>query len=289
MAAGGNITAGGPIGGSAYIACGSLTTTARVARNLVIAAGEVNVGAATRVGRDLAVSAGNVTVDGQVQRNLQVNSGNLTINDSARIGGDLLGMAGNSTIGAGAVIEGERQLQRGERGKRGGIGALWWILWQVLSGLALLLVGLVLVASAPRFVTETNMVLARHPWGSLLAGFLILIVAPIALFIIMFTVIGIPLALIVGALYLIALYIGPLFLLILVGEAILRRRGSRYLALLLGIVLYILVKLIPVLGFSLGFVAMLLGLGAMFLALQARTAHPLFRERAPGEAKPEAT
>jgi hypothetical protein len=95
--------------------------------------------------------------------------------------------------------------------------------------------------------------------------------------------------LIFGALYLIAVAISPLFLAILVGWDILRRRGGLYAALLLGVLLLILLRLVPVLGFVVSFVATLVGLGAMILALQARTAHPFFHAPAEQEPPPQAT
>ncbi len=119
--------------------------------------------------------------------------------------------------------------------------------------------------------------LKAHPWGSLLAGFLILLLAPLVLLLIAITCLGLPLSLVLGSLYLSALFIAPLFIAMLVGRWLQRKPGGNpYLALLLGLLLIMVVLWIPVVNLLALLLILVLGLGSLALALQARTAHPLF-------------
>lgn len=279
MAACGTMTLNGPVGGSLYAAGGTVNTGAAVGRNLVVAAGTASLAGTTTVGRDLAISGGQTTVGATVKRNVQANAGNLTLTDQARIGGNLLANASNASIASGAVIAGTRTVTQASPRKERRTNAVGWVIWQLLSGLSLLVAGLLFIAAAPLLTAQTETMLRRHPWGSLLTGFLLLLLVPLAFIVILITIIGIPLAFILLGLYLIATFLSPIFLAILVGQTLWRRPGgSLPLALLIGIVLLILVRMIPILGALVTLAAVLFGLGALALAIQARTLHPFFRE-----------
>lgn len=271
--AGGNVKVRGPVRGSLYVATGDLTLSAPVTRNALVAAGSVTADRGAAVGRDLTASAGNITVGSRIGRNLQVSTGNLTLTDNARVGGDLLAQTSSPSIAAGAVIAGRRQISQAER-PHAGRGAAGWVLWQLLSGLGLLLAGLLFVAVAPHLTEQAEVALRTRPWASLLAGLVVLLIGGPLFILLLLTIIGIPLAFIWLALYFTAIFLSPIFLAILVGRLVWRHpSGNLFTALLIGIALFILVRLIPILGFLVTLAAMLFGLGAVVLVLQARTHH----------------
>ncbi|HEY3379258.1 MAG TPA: hypothetical protein VGL77_17395 [Armatimonadota bacterium] len=291
IVAGGNVTVRGTVGGSLYLAGGNIGLAAKVGRNALITGGTLRLENGATVGRDLAVSGGNVTIAGKISRDLNASTGTLVLTDTARVGRNLQAWTRNPNIAAGAVIVGTRSVgQPAPRGRHHRLGWIGWAFWRVMMGLALFIAGLVFIAVAPRFTEETQLTLRAHPWASLLTGLIILIVTPLAVLIVMATVIGIPLALIALWIYGTALFLSPIVLAIFVGRAILRRRtDALYLSLLIGVVLFILVRLIPILGGLVAFIALLLGLGAFFLTWQARSTHPLYPPVPPVESQPSET
>jgi len=280
MAMGGTVILRGPVTNSLYAAAGTLDARSTVGRNMVVTGGTVTAGNEARVGRDLAVAGGTVTVGSNVQRNLRAAAGTLTVTETARIGGDLIAQASTPTIEPGAVIAGERiitQPERRERRERGPWAALGWFLWPIFTALALIPLGLAFIAAASRLTEDTQVLLRRHPWASLLAGFITLIIVPFIVVLLMVTVIGIPLALVLMWLYLSALLISPIFAAILIGRLVWRRpAGNLFLAFLIGLGIITLARFIPLLGSLVTLAVLVFGLGSLVLAIQGRTARPLY-------------
>lgn len=275
---GGNVTVSGPVAGSIYAGGGNITLTSTVGRNVAVGGGTVIVDKAARITRDLAVGAGNVTLAGTVGRDLQVNSGTLTLTDSARVTRNLLAYTSSPSIAAGAVIGGQRIIRKQpeQRQPAGGWFAMY-LFHSLFYSLGLLLVGLPLIALAPRLTDQTESMLKTHPWGSLLAGFLVLIAAPIAILIVAITCLGLPLAFVLWSLYLVALIVSPIFTAILIGRFVMRQPGARpAVALLLGLLVLAILLLLPVISFLTGLAALLFGLGALTLTVQSRSKSPIF-------------
>jgi len=183
--------------------------------------------------------------------------------------------------------------------------ALDWFLDQLRRLIALLAVGLILIGVMPGPVREAATALQTRPWGSLGWGVLVVIFVCIAVPIVAFLVIVLDLILgalgfgglvasitglgflanatiIVGFLIVVG-YITKVVVSFLVGRMILERiRGGwgagRVWPLVLGIVLFALVRAIPILGWLIGLIVTLFGLGALWLmgwqALRRRRAVP---------------
>jgi hypothetical protein len=290
IAAGGTITVDEPVGGSAYVTGGTIALNAPIGRNLAIGGGTVQMAAAARVGRDLAAGAGDLTVRGTIARDLLVGAGILRLTESARVGGNLRAVTNDPKIAAGAVIVGERQIRQAEHEQRDRRpSAIWWFVWPLLSGLALLLVGVPFIAMAPRVTEATQPLLRAHPWGSLLTGLVGLFILPPLALMLMVTVLGIPLALILLAAYGALLFLSPIFPAIWLGRLAWRRpAGSLYVALLIGLGLLTLIRLVPLLGGLVLFLAIVLGLGALTLVLFARAGRPLVGPPPPAPTEPPA-
>ena len=183
--------------------------------------------------------------------------------------------------------------------------AMNWFLDQLRRLIALLLIGLILVWVIPGPVREAATALQTRPWGSLGWGILMVIFVCIAVHIIAFLVIVLDLILgalgfgglvasitglglltnatiIVGFLIVVG-YITKVVVSFLVGRMILERiratwGAGRVWPLVLGVVLFALVRAIPVLGWFIGLIVTLFGLGALWLmgweALRRRRAVP---------------
>lgn len=271
--AGGNVVINQPVSGSVYVAGGMVDVSALVGRNMLVAGGTVNINQGASITRDLVLTGGHVTLAGTVGHNVRARARMLTLTGTAVIHGDLLAMTNHPTIMPGAVINGKQTITAMAcwRHQRHG-GVMRQCCRHICMGMALLLVGFIFLALFPQLATESTQEARAHLWGSLLTGFILLVVVPVAILIAVVTLLGIPLAVFALWLYLTMVYLSPIFVAILVGQRLLRRQldGSKYLGLTIGIVLLILVRCIPVLGALVLFVITLIGLGALVNVLRAR-------------------
>lgn len=264
LVAGGQLTITGKIGNDLLAAGGSLDVSGPIADNATITGGTVAVRGS--VGRDLTVAGGEVTVDGKVGGNVMANAGSLIIGPNAVIHGNLVYSSGKqATISPGAKIVGRTMYQPITPQKRAHpvLKALFW----VGSFLALFLVGVLLIALAPTAASCSADRMLSAPWYSLLIGFIILVVMPVAILIVAATLIGIPLALILLAAYLIMVYIARAYAAIGIGRWLFARFGSPnmslYADLLVGMLILWLLMAIPFIGWFISLIALLLGLGAV--------------------------
>jgi cytoskeletal protein CcmA (bactofilin family) len=170
--------------------------------------------------------------------------------------------------------------------------ALSWFLDQLRRLAALLLLGLILVLVFPVSARKAATILEAKPWGSLGWGILVVIFVCIAvpvigfLMIVLDAIFGIlgfgglvvsitglgvltNVAIIVWFL-LAAGYISKIVFSFLVGRMILERIQAswgtgRVWPLVLGVVIYAIIRAIPILGWFIGFIVTLVGLGALWL------------------------
>lgn len=300
LAAGGTLRIGGAVGRSLRASAGTLNVDARIGRDAVLAGGTVNVSQAAQVGRDLVVGGGSITLSGTVSRDAVIRGGTVVIGGTiqgnarvranqivllptARIGGKLRYAAGVAIqIPPGARISGGTEqipapLRRG--------AAIASQLWRSLAeALALLVLGLVIFAVAPRGASAVVANVGRRFGRSLLTGFILVVVVPAAAILLLVTLIGIPVSLVAMLLYLATLYPGQVFVASWLGSSILRvvRRGtetppSTVWSLVLGTVILVLLFAIPYGGWGIHFVAILIGFGALWLTVWgavARTPGP---------------
>jgi len=142
-------------------------------------------------------------------------------------------------------------------------GTFVLIVWAAVT-VSIFLLGLVLLLLAPRAADAV----ARSGIGkSLLVGLLAFILLPIIALVALVTVIGIPLGIVLLFL-LIPLYaIGYVTGAWAIGRRIVKPGKARILAFLVGLVIVRLLALIPIAGGLVTFLVVLLGLGALFVAM----------------------
>jgi hypothetical protein len=297
VALGGTVTVNGPVSGDVLIGGGTVNVSGRVGRSVratggtvtidapvgtdvAVAGGTVTLGSGARVGRDVLANAGSTTVDGRVGRNVRMGGGTLRLDDGAVVGGNLIYTSNQqAAIATGATVRGTIQRYAPQRMGfwpaaglfgRTGDSVVSWL--RTLIGLFVL--GLLFILLAPRFGRRTVGTLGGSPWASLGLGIALLICVPIAaliVFVVGLFVGGWWLALILLALYGIALVLSIAVTGLFLGRWILERVGRGPVplvwALLLGLVLLLLVSLVPVAGGLVTAVAMFCGLGALALTV----------------------
>jgi hypothetical protein len=312
LAAGGTVRIGGTIGRALRAAAGSLSVDATIGSDATLAGGVVNVGPGAEIGRDLVVGGGTVNVSGTIGRNARVRGGDVTVGGTvqgeadirarkiillptARIGGHLRYSSDQQlVIESGARIAGGTERIPTVPGHRAGVSTPPGLgLWARLGeGAALLVLGLVLLGVTPQGTSAVIAEVEARFGRSLLAGFILVVTAPAAAVLLLFTVIGIPLSVVAMLLYLATLYPGQVFVAGWLGDQIMRwsRRGregfrARFVPLVIGTVVLVLLFAIPYAGWAVRLVAVLAGFGALWMTVwRAAMSRP-----APVEVLPPAT
>jgi cytoskeletal protein CcmA (bactofilin family) len=302
--AGGEVRVQAPVGRNAYVAGGRVRIEAALGRNLRVAGGQVELGSTGSVAGNVTASGGHVElrapvhgsvlvgggrvlIDAAVQGDVDVTAARLALGPNARIAGKLRyrggtevqrdaqaqvtgGVEASLPPGSGASAPCQRESVAGHhRGARWGWLAVWTF------GLALLAV--VLVAVLPRSLTECVAHTWRERFGwSVLWGFVALVCVPVAVLILLTSIIGAPLALVTLLLYGALLLVGYVASALALGQWGLARfkpaaaahTAWRLLAVVLGVLLLALLCTVPWLGWIVALAAVLAGVGAMLQLLR---------------------
>ena len=294
VVAGGELSLGGAVGDDLYAAGGSVQLDAIVNGNARVAGGDVAVGPATVVAGALSLNGGRVRFDGNTHQSLRVSGGSVTVNGevhgdaevraeeleigpATRIGGRLVYRGPvEPAVPEGAVIEGgiefhEESVDRYFEDARPrvhdavhGIGTfLWFVGVFVAASLFVLLF--------PRFARDAASAIGRSPMQSLGLGLAILVCVPFVAIVLLITIIGIPLALLLMALYLLVMFLGWVTAALFVAQRGLEtlRPGStatrtwQLTALFLALVALWLLRQIPLVGGLIALLVLLAGIGAL--------------------------
>jgi hypothetical protein len=290
LGAGGKQTIAGRIHGSLRAAGGDVHVTALVDRNASILGGRVALDSAGIIAGNAYVIGGMTQIDGTVHGSILASGGAIVLNGV--VGHDVDIAAGTLSIGPHAQIAGNVRYRVREAKVHidpaariaGSVTALpvstGRRLWHWVWILGFFVLGAVAVATLPRFMAEAAEILPQRPGRSALVGLGWAILVPIAICVAAVTIIGIPLALLATAVYLMLVCLGSVPFSVWLGQLVLgvRARKGREGALvsfLVGGFLLLVVAIIPIVGGWVSLVAWILGVGTILL--QARTV----RERQP--------
>jgi hypothetical protein len=284
LGTGGEQKIGGRIHGSIRAAGGHTHITAAVDRNVTIAGGSVVLDSAADIGRNAYLFAGEVNVSGTVRGSLLASGGSVTLNGV--VGRDVEISGGELHVGPRAQIAGNLRYRVPARRVHidpaarisGTVIAVpvsrGWGVWRWLWMLGFLVAGAVAVALFPRFSAESAELVAQRPVRSGIVGLGWIILAAVAIVIAAITVIGIPLALLTTALYLVLVYLGRVPLAVWLGSLLVQGRAGpgregALLNFLVGGLLLLVVQMVPVVGKLAITIVTCLGIGAILLRIQA--------------------
>ena len=243
--------------------------------------GAQNVNLNGVMGRDLAGAGETITVSGSLIRNALITSTDLSVANTGKIGGNLdyyMEKSAVATIGAKAVkgsvvrheiATPEKTVNKEQVRKTAGIAMT---MAKIFGVLAFVLLGLVLIYFDRRNTEARVSQIISKPLVSGLLGFAVLFLFPFAFFIMVITIVGIPLAFVVLLVYVVALVTASLYTSIVYGKLLLEKlfhnsKATLALQMLLGVVLLGLVTCLPIIGWLIGFVSFCLGLGAIVLTI----------------------
>lgn len=281
------VTITGTITNGTRVAAQTINISGKIGRDLFVAGSDFSLTTTGNVRRDLLFGSQSTRIDGNIDGNVKGGTKSATI--TGKIGGNVelwvnkLTLANTSAIQgkltytsdkqaivqSGAKINGTvTQLPQPKKGPDIGGKILGFFMITVTGIIVILLIG------SARLTQMADSIRSK-PWLSLGWGALLLVATPIAATIIMITVIGVPLGLIAGVLYMIALYLSQIPVALIIGRLILRGYVANQaiirtiVALVLGLFLLLIVGFIPFLGVVVSVLTIIFGLGSLVIWLQS--------------------
>lgn len=284
-AAGRRVTVGGTVGTDAVLAGATVRVLerAQIGRDLVALGGRIRHDGA--VARGAFFNGGRVVITGTISGDVQVTADTLLVAETARIGGRLIySVSDNADIRQGAQITGGTERRARPTARRRpvspfGVSGVRW-LPAVVEAVWLLVLGFVALAISARGVFAVADRIRRGFWMSLLGGFVLAVLIPIAAVLLFITLLGIPLGGIALLLYAATLYPATVFTAAWLGERIvppLRGSGparAPYLTMLVGVIAVVALMALPIVGWIFRAAAILVGFGALWAKVWAARSAP---------------
>ncbi|MDO8581418.1 MAG: hypothetical protein Q7S16_00955 [bacterium] len=277
---GDNITISGAVAGSVRVIGNTVHMQGAVGKNISIAARELTLDPEVRIAKNLSFVGQFITLASTIRGATQivlVSPAEIKIQKSAVIDGPVTLYASEAPIvDSGALLH--TPIERHD--------ALWSaattgdvIFNRIISFFSLLLIGLVFVHLLPRPSLVIASIMNTKPWNQFLWGLGFLILPPLVAILLGFTVIGLPLAIMIGALWAIVVYSARVFVGLTIGFMVLshvdrkRKIQSLVVVLLMGTMLLAIGESLPIVGPIVTICATLWGLGGIMTLLRTLSIH----------------
>lgn len=287
--AGNMIIVKGGVGGSLRVVGANVLVEGKVGQDLMVAGGTAVLAKSGLVEGDLVMAGGVLEIRGEVAGDVLIDGGLATINN--KVGGsvraeidDQLSLGSQAIIAGNLVYQAPRQAQIAEGTQVFGETEFKKLVKRNLTGVfssALSLVfllkilmgmatGLVLVYLLKKFTTSTISEALNSFWPNLGLGFAALILTPIAVIILLVTVVGVGLGVLLGVIYALLAVLALSLAGIAFGSWLLKiiKKEHRYPVdwqpVVLGVIVISFLKFVPFLGWLVVFVFILLVLGALY-------------------------
>jgi hypothetical protein len=242
IAGGGQINLNSDVGGKVVAGGGTLNLAGAVGTNLVAAGGQINVLSGTDVGKDAYLAGGAVVNSGQINGTLSVSAQSFQNSGSA-----------------GRVEFYQMETRREEKRPEA------FDPFRLLIILGYLILGLILVRYLPKGFLSVDNEIRSSPVIKIIVGFLMLIAAFVAIFLVAITVVGLPIAFAGFLLVLLAWMLSGIFVAFSLGRWIggkVKVSQSDLVLFLIGFIILNVVFLLPYVGGLVGIISLSLGFGA---------------------------
>ncbi len=276
--------------GDRFCAGDNLTVGAGQSVGNILALGcNVDVQQGATVYGSIADFGGNLNVAGTVNGSIATFGGNVRLTETAVVSGQVASMGGNYSSAPGAVVRGNPNsgvltppipptpptpLNPAARMFTFGFD----VLGGIVTALAFAALGALVVIFAPNATRRVSDAVQNKPLNTAGVGCLTLIVLPILGILLVITIIGIPVAFVLGLVAWAAWIFGGIAIGLLAGEKILGAFKMTnilpVLAVMLGVVLLMLIGQIPVFGWLVSCIVGLLGLGAVVMTRFGTRSYP---------------
>lgn len=250
----------------------SLTDKSRLGQDLVVAGDKAEVYG--QIGGDIWGALSKLDIKGQVGKNLRLklddqmtkDKAALTIAPEAKIGGDISYAGFSQADYKTESVNGQVTHNTPEKKQLGFMAWLQKHLYKIFSAL---LVALLLSLWLKNSLVAVAEDVSKNFWTTFWPGILLMFMPPLVFIFLLITIIGIPLSLIMLALWIPALYVAQVLTAIIIGQTLITRfkvnkEYNNTLAIIGGVLITWLLYAIPFIGFFVGFAACAIGLGVMW-------------------------
>lgn len=269
--AGGTVIIGNTIGGDLVIAAGSIKALsgAIIQGDALINGGTVTLGGQFQKG--VKINAGEVFINGLIMEDLRVRADKITVGDNARIRGNFSYFSSKeAVISSSAVIEGETLFNRIDKGPKKEFAALWALAFG-MKFLILLVAGLIAMFVFKRYSKRIVSRSFENIGKNIGIGFLVFVGLPLVSILLLLSLIGSLLGGIAIAFFALMIMIAKVYAGIVFGFLLYRLFAKNkevpdklfWQTGVLGIILLSLLASIPIVGWILGFLLLLLVLGTI--------------------------
>lgn len=290
LAAGGQITIRGTVSQNVRAAAGEIVISGSVGRNITVASGTITISDGAKIFGNVVAGAGNFTVLAPVSKDVTFGAGtamigsvvggnvtagvnSLILTPSASVGGTLQYWSDEQAqVASGATVSGgvvQKTIPKPLPDKQDRVESQSaQTAMRIFGYLSTLLVGALIILIFPFFSQRTAATVVDRALPSLGLGFVLLIGVPVICIILLMTVVGIPLAVLLFALYLKTLYIAKVFVSLAIGTYLVRqfdKQWHRIWIFIIGLTIYSIVTWLPFIGGFISFIVLLLGLGSFVL------------------------
>lgn len=284
LVGGGAVTVGSDavIFGDAVAGGGSLIFRGTVGKNLIVRGGDVTLEGVFHGNID--VQAGNVVIAGPVEGNAKIVAENISIAQGASFKGtvEYWSRTGRANFGS-ALAPGQHAVYKSDlapsmapKAEVAGAAAAFFGVFSLLSILWAILVIVVFGLLTKTFFTDAAKLLHRRPWRCFFTGLLFVIAMPVVVFILFLSVLGVPLAILGTAAYiLLLLFASPLSAMVLARwvEFATEKKWNKLAFFGMSLAAFLVLKIlnfIPVIGWLVKGVLIFLALGAYLLTKYAK-------------------
>jgi cytoskeletal protein CcmA (bactofilin family) len=290
ICAGNDITIKGKVSGDIRLIADTATIYADIKNNATIVASNINIKKEARVNGDLTALAQNVSISGQISRdayiradsvdmygkvgrNLKSYHSNLTFNGDAKVGGDFIYASADKVFIPKDSIKGDiiQEPLRASSRLSGVLTStvflamLAYIAWFI----SLLIAAIGVAILFPKSLEDSVKYATKQPLVSMFVGVMALFFVPILLVMLLFSIIGIPLAMILWFMYGTILLLSTPFVAHLIGALLLPNRSHPIKA-LVGASILLLIYAIPIINILAFMIVTALGSGLVIRVLTER-------------------
>lgn len=270
-AAGQNITVAGEVARSVTLLGQTLEVDGKVGQDVTLTGQTMRL--AGEVGRDAVTVGERLIVSGSVGRNIQMTGEDTSLRKDANVGGNVTYTSYNeASIERRAIVGGEIVQLEPPQGEAVEVSPMAWVAAALLAFAFLLPVGIVYIAFAPRAAGSAVEYMRRKTLITLGLGFLSLFLLPFVAIALMVTVIGLPLGVMLFMVWAMALPVAFVIGAYTVGAWITavdvdHSAMRKFLAMLVGLPLFILLSFLPYVGWAITLIAMIGGFGVITMGV----------------------
>lgn len=282
LCAGQTLDISGTVGGNIRSIGQLLTISAPVKRNVVVAGQTINILPEAVITGELLAAGQMMRLNSSVGGDVNAAAESIVLGEKARIAGNFTYTSPTvASEATGAAITGKVSHVLPKKEEIKPVKNLMpkvkpWKTRAAGSIIFYLIVGALVVLLAKEKVMRITAQMRVRPWFDGLVGFLTIILAPVAIMMVAITLIGIPVAIILGIIFAVMIVLSRIYVAVIVGDKLLSAIGKTKSGLLLqvviGVIIIELLATVPILGWFVTSVATLWGLGGIVMNFGKRKA-----------------